>query len=353
MYALRYDLTVPLARYVAMHPELPFPFKRQQIGPVWRHEEPQSGRYREFIQADIDTVGSPYIEADAEIVNAIIYALDKIGITDYQIRINHRKLLSYVFEKNLGITKPVKVYRAIDKLDKIGLEGVRIELEKTGLRKPMVDRILELIEERAGYQALDNIFESLQKTASVHELEKDIRFFIELIEKQDKILFDLSLVRGLDYYTGVIFEVVTGKTRGSIAGGGRYDELIGLFRRGESIPATGGSIGFERVMNIIHGEKELEKKTVTSAIIINLDKKLWRQAWKIAEELRRKGVPVETDIMRRSQAKQKKRAQALGIRYMIFVGQKEMEKGVFTVYDRILGERKELSMDDIVSLIQK
>ena len=354
MYALRYDLTVPLARYISMHPEVPLPFKRHQIGLVWRHEEPQRGRYREFVQADIDTVGSPYIEADAEIINALVSAIEKIGVTDFKVRINHRGLLRMIFEKKIGLRNPLGIYRVIDKLDKMGIEGVGKELEKIGVTQDKIKMIMRVIETVVDSTSLNELDKLLPLNTDSKDLIKEIDFLISCLEKPGKIKLDLSMVRGLDYYTGVIFEFNVNGTGGqSIAGGGRYDNLIGLFNKGESIPATGGSLGFERIMNIILKKKGYAKKTSSTVFIVSLTDSARKEAWRTASKLRLSGVPVEVDLMRRNAKKQKKRVQALGIRYILYIGEKELADGKLVLYDRETGLRNEYTVDEIIDIVKK
>ncbi len=351
MYALRYDLTVPLARFVAMHPELPLPFKRYQIGLVWRHEEPQRGRYREFVQADVDIVGSGLPEADAEIMNVITHALEKVGLQDYVLRVNHRVLMKIIYEDKLGIRDPIEIYRVVDKLDKIGTDGVRKELEKRGINESIIDEILSLASIKVPMKKIDEIREIVRIQSSEYErVLSELSVISDLLRKPEKALLDLSLVRGLDYYTGPIFEVILEEgSPGSVAGGGRYDDLIGIFRKQGSLPATGGSIGVERVFDVLveRGLIKLNKKTVTDVMIVLLDEELRKEAWRVADKLRELGVKVEVDLLRRSPAKQRKRAQVLGIRYLLFVGKKEVEIGKYALYDRVTGERKILSIEEV------
>lgn len=343
-YALRYDLTVPLARYISNHPELQLPFKRHQISYVWRHEEPQRGRYREFLQADIDTVGSPYVEADAEIINAIDAFFNQLEIKNYLIRLNHRKLLALIFEEKFAANS-LQLLRTIDKLDKIGIEGVINELKKLGYSDNEVAWVASLIENRIPVSEADNAVKILR---SVNE--KTVPIFNDLIEisdlanHPDRLIFDMSLVRGLDYYTGPIFEVVLEDNfLGSLSGGGRYDNLIEKFG-GRPLPATGGSIGIERVIDIIINSKGIDaykaKKTV---LVIVVDKDAYKYAWRLTNDLRENGVSAEIDLMRRPIEKQKKRAQRSDIRFLVYVGKVEMGNNTITVYDTETNERKVLS----------
>lgn len=354
-YALRYDLTVPLARFIASHRDQPMPFKRYHIGPVWRHEEPQKGRYREFYQCDADIVGSPYPEADAEIIELTIDALKALGFKEgFRVRINDRRLLRGIFEQELGITDPLPVYRAIDKLDKIGLEGVEAELRKIGLRDDTIDKIKNIIGFRGEPdESLQWIEEKYSGNKLVSEAIEHLNSIIELVGGDGPVEIDLSLVRGLDYYTGPIVEVVLDRPRiGSVAGGGRYDNLIGMFT-GQPTPATGVSIGIERIIDagIELGIYSLSKKTLTQAQVIVLDHNYYSYAWRVASRLREAGVNTRIDLSRSSQKAQRKKAKRLGIRYLIFIGEKEAVNGKVTVYDSVTGERREVEFERIEMIL--
>ena len=353
MYALRYDLTVPLARFVAMHPEPPLPFKRGQISLVWRHEEPQRMRYREFLQADADIIGSPYPEADAEVLNVISRALRELGVGDFVARVNHRGLLYNLFEKELGLTNPIPVYRAIDKLDKIGEEGVRKELEKIGLSSTSVEKIMNIIKLRG---QPDTLLEKLQSTIGKKKPLDDLETIYNLSEHPDAFLLDISLVRGLDYYTGPIMEFgLKNAMSPSLAGGGRYDELIGLFRKAGTLPATGASIGVERVIDVLREKGVITTRKKTSSIVqvVYLTENLRHEAWRLATHLREEGIPSEIDLNRRNQTKQRKHAQKLGIRFVIILGENEVKTGKFTLYDRETGERIQSDIKSIINMLKR
>ncbi|MCE4602384.1 MAG: histidine--tRNA ligase [Desulfurococcales archaeon] len=349
-YALRYDLTVPMARFVATHRDIPMPFKRYHIGPVWRHEEPQKGRYREFYQCDADIVGSPHPEADAEIVELVIDVIRELGFTSgFKVRLNDRRLLRGIFEDELGLSNAIlPVYRAIDKLDKIGIDGVRSELQKIGLQESTVDKIVEIISIQGDPGKL--LGEVSKRYGDNHLVRDAIKYLERIIGLVDSssVVVDLSLVRGLDYYTGPILEVVLDKPRiGSVAGGGRYDGLIGIFA-GTQIPATGASIGIERIIDagLELGLYTLKQKTVTEAIVIVLDKEVYNYAWKVAKVLRKGGVKTRIDLSMSSPGVQRRKAQKLGIRLLVYVGAKEAEMGTVTIYDSISRERREVKLGE-------
>jgi len=355
-YALRYDLTVPLARFMANHQDLPLPFKRYHIGPVWRHEEPQRGRYREFYQSDADIVGSPYPEADAEIVMVVVDALRELGFKGgFRVRINDRRLLRGVFEEELGIENPGPVYRAIDKLDKIGVEGVKEELARTGLSQDKIKKILDIISiQGSPAETIQALRSKYGKNRLVTEALNHLEEMFGLLGQSPAIL-DMSLVRGLDYYTGPILEAVLDKPKiGSVAGGGRYDNLIGMFM-GKDLPATGASIGIERIIDagLELGIYKLDKKTITEVQVIVLDRSLYERAWKIADELRREGIRTRIDLSRLSQRAQRKKASRLNIPVLVFVGQQEAEKGVLTIYDTRRQERRIVPIEEAPETIRR
>ena len=350
-YALRYDLTVPLARYMATHKGTPLPFKRYHIAPVWRHEEPQRGRYREFYQCDADIVGSPYPEADAEIVNLTIDALAALGFKDgYTVRLNDRRLLRGVFEEELGIENPIPIYRAIDKLDKIGVEGVKAELAKAGASEALIEKIMSIIMVQGRpEEVLEEVSQRYGSNRNVSEAVSHLREMLGLIERPERVVVDMSLVRGLDYYTGPILEVVLREPRiGSVAGGGRYDDLIGLFL-GEKIPATGVSIGIERIIDagLELGLYTLDRKTVTQAQVVVLDREVYSYAWRVASALRKEGIPTRIDLGRTSSRVQRRKAQRLGVPVLVYIGRQEADRGEATVYSARCGTRRTVPLSSL------
>jgi len=357
-YALRYDLTVPLARFIANHQDIPLPFRRYHIGPVWRHEEPQRGRYREFYQCDADIVGSPYPEADAEIVNLAVDSIKALGFeAGFQVRVNDRRLLRGVYEVELGLENPLPVYRAVDKLDKIGIEGVRSELEKLGLASTTISRILDLLEVRMpiGEAVAELRGRYGGKNTHIDEALNHLEGMASLLHGDADIILDMSLVRGLDYYTGPILEVVLERPRiGSVAGGGRYDGLIGIFL-GKQIPATGVSIGIERIIDagIELGIYSLEKKTLTQVQVIVLDGDSFDYAWRVASMLREHGIRTRIDVSRASPKSQRKKARRLQVPLLAFIGSEEKARGEVTFYKPSTGERIRSKLEDAPSTALK
>ena len=359
-YALRYDLTVSLARFMASHPGIPSPFKRYHIGKVWRHEEPQKSRYREFYQCDVDVVNSPYPEADAEILNVIIDVMEEFNFTGYTIKLNDRRLLKGVFEEELGIKDPRPIYIIIDKLDKIGREGVLKQLKEKGLSEEKIAKIDELLSVRGEPDEMLKELESKyggNKSVStgINHLREMMPFLID----KSKVFFDLSLVRGLEYYTGPIFEVIVEKPRiGSLAGGGRYDNLIGMFT-GREMPATGTTLGVERIIDagLELGIFKADKKTSTEIYIVSIGESVRVNAWKLAGKLRKQGFNVQVDLMRRKLGSQKEHASKLKVPIIIFLGEKEVRENAVTIYSRELNVRKYVRSEELIrelkSLLRK
>jgi len=356
-YALRYDLTVPLARFLSHH-AIPLPFRRYHISRVWRHENPQRGRYREFWQCDVDIVGSPYPEADAEIVNVLSEAIENIGLKNFKIKLNDRRILAGIFEETLSLKNAILAYRVIDKLDRIGFEGVRKELSKTGYPNKVVEKIIETISiSGSPEKVLDEIEEMYGKNERVNEGIVHLKEMLDFLKYKDKTSIELSLVRGLDYYTGPIFEYVVEKPKiGSIAGGGRYDNLIEIYT-GKHIPSTGGSIGVERVIDagLELGIFKLSEKTYAKVYVLSLkhDKKTYLYALSVASMLRENGIPTHVDVMRRSEQAQRRYALKKGINIIVYVGPKEVSENKVTIYDRMRNLRKVVALEYMIDTIKE
>ncbi|MHA1632889.1 MAG: histidine--tRNA ligase [Candidatus Freyarchaeota archaeon] len=346
--ALRYDLTVPLARFVASHAP-PLPFKRYHIGRVWRHERPQRGRYREFWQCDADIVGSPYPEADAEVIDVMCEVMKALSYKRFRVRLNDRRMLRGVFEEELRISKygdekTLEVFRAIDKLDKIGREGVREELLRTGLKGGEVQKIMETVEVSGEpEETLQFVEERFGGNENVKAALSHLSGILDNLTHKGKVTVDLSMVRGLDYYTGPIFETYIEEPKiGALAGGGRYDDLIERYG-GPRTPSTGVSIGIERVIDagLELGMFSLNQKTKTKVFVVNMGLEQRGYARRVAEEIRKSGLTVQVDLMRRSYRKQLEYCDKKGIPYLVFIGDREMRTGTVTLYVKSTGERYE------------
>ncbi len=337
--ALRYDLTVPLARFIASH--LPtLPFKRYHIGRVWRHERPQKGRYREFWQCDADIVGSPYPEADAEVVDVACEVMSTLGYKSFKVRLNDRRLLRGVFEEEFhlsryGEDKVLEAFRIIDKLEKIGREAVEGELLRSGLKESEVKGIMEVVAVSGNPEGtLDELDRRFGENENVKVAISHLQGLLDASSHKRFLILDLSMVRGLDYYTGPIFEVYVDEPKiGALAGGGRYDDLIERYG-GPSTPSTGVSIGLERVIDaaLELGLLSMDRKTVTEVFVVSMDDEYRSYARKVAEEMRQEGIPVQVDLMNRNYKKQLDYCEKKGIRKLVFVGEQEASTGTVTLY---------------------
>lgn len=356
---LRYDLTVPLSRVVAMYPQIPKPFKRYQIQPVWRADKPQKGRFREFYQCDVDIVGSASMLADAEII-AIIYEILKIlRFEEFTIRVNSRKVLSGMVEvSGAGMDKEFDIYRAIDKLDKIGFEGVAEELRKLAIPEEAVGKLLDILKiEGTSAQRLDTAAGLLAGSAAgqqgVAELTALFQYLSRYQIPDSCYAFDICLARGLDYYTGPIYETVVEKPRiGSITGGGRYDNLIGLFS-GQSQPATGSSVGLERIITVM---EELEMfpphlNTSTRVLVTVFSEELLPYSIQIAGKLRQAGINTDLYTGVSKLRGQFGLANDKNIPLVVVAGPDEQAQGSANVKNMASGEQQTLPLDALVEHI--
>lgn len=353
---LRYDLTVPLARVVASNPNLPLPFKRYQIQNVWRYGDVSKGRLREFLQADIDIVGSQSMIADAEVIACAVSCFDSLGFKNFLVRINNRKILSALV-KFAGIEegKTLDVFRSIDKLEKIGEEKVKKELEEKGISQDSIKKIFDFIKIDEIPQKVFERIEELyfdEGKEGIEEL-KEIVFYLEQMKVKAKIKIDLSLARGLDYYTGPIFEISAEKGIGSIAGGGRYDKLIEIFA-GRKIPATGISLGIERIIEVMKKRKMLEeKKSSIKVFVATVNKEVLKKSLEIIQKLRENGIKTDFDLRERNLTRQLEYANSLGIPYVIIIGEKELSTKKFKIRDMQKKIEKEINLNEIIKILKK
>lgn len=344
---LRYDLTVPLSRFVAMHEnDIVLPFKRYHIAPVWRAEKPQRGRFREFIQCDADIVGSPSMLADAEGISVLADALHAIGLSQAVISINHRKLLEAMARlAGVPASHSGGVFRAIDKLDKIGADGVRAELMKSGVTDAAADKVLALVTEQGDAdELLDTAAKRLADIdggpEAVAELRDLARHLNNLGVHRHSWKIDLALARGIDYYTGPVCEARVETPRvGSIAGTGRYDGLIGTFL-GRQIPATGISLGFERIMEVVREYNLIDvPSAVADAFMVYLPDTV-ADASRIVRDLRDGGLRVDQSIIdNKGLGAQLKYADRRGIPYAIIPGSEELDRGEVSLKNLRSGEQ--------------
>lgn len=293
---LRYDLTMPLTRYFANNRQnLTFPFKAIQIDKVFRAERPQKGRLREFFQCDIDIIGDKSVNAEMELIAATTSALDNIGFSDFTVRINDRRILSdMILSAGFSQDDIASVCIIFDKLDKIGIDGVRAELEEKEYNLDVINKFIEIIQDAEG-DALMAAEKYCSNQDVVADLKKVIEFANNIADGKFKAVYDKSLVRGMGYYTGMVFEIVSPKFGSSVAGGGRYDDMIGKFL-GESVPAVGFSIGFERICAIMLEEKVEVPQKEKIILICNQDDDFAKVANKMRELV--KNGNIVTPLMR-------------------------------------------------------
>ncbi|HYP21457.1 MAG TPA: histidine--tRNA ligase [Chloroflexia bacterium] len=345
---MRYDLTVPLARVVAMHQnDLVFPWKRYQIGPVWRGDNPQFGRYREFYQCDIDIVGTASMLADAEVLSILAEAMTRLGFTGYRVLINNRKLLSGI-ARSAGVApeQAGTIFRAIDKLDKIGRDGVRAEMLRNGIEEVTAGRALDLY---LGGQGVSSFAENVallgelagplqgdaEATQGLQELRQVLDALSGMNVELDRFRIDTTLARGLSYYTGPVFEVVVDESKiGSLAGGGRYDELVGMFA-GRSIPTTGVAFGMERIVDVITSLGMYAPGSTPSQALVTVfdaSTQSTHASLGLASELRAAGIPCEVYLNPGDKlGKQFAYADKAGIRFALVLGPDELREGNVTV----------------------
>ncbi len=335
--ALRYDLTVPLARVVANNKnELPKFFKRYQIQPVWRADRPARGRFREFYQCDVDCIGSESLVVESEIISAASNILSKLGFTDFEVRINHRRLLSQMVE-DAGIENESDALVALDKLDKIGAEEVKKELVERGISEASADNFLTAVNGNTSNDDLDKVF----------------GFCRELPVKRDP-----TLARGLSYYTGTIMEIVLtdGDFKGSIGGGGRYDGLIGMFGK-EQIPACGFSLGLERILVVMEERgmfpPEIAESTPADVMVTIWNDDTVADSLKLAGELRKQGLRVTLYPEADKLGKQFKYADSIKVPFVCVLGETEIAEGKVTVKNLTSAEQRVVERDSVAKYIKE
>jgi histidyl-tRNA synthetase len=340
-YGLRFDLTVPLARFASATDE-PKPFKRYAIDNVWRKEEPQRGRFREFYQADADIIGSSSMRCEAELLSLATDICNTFGFNKPRIMLNNRKILDGV-AASVGVSedKKAEVFRILDKLDKVGEEEVEKMLRE--LLGDNADESLTII--RAGG---DN--EKKLELASKYSKEgaEELRQILELCKSEIEV--DLFLVRGLGYYTGPVFEVKLSDDIGTVLAGGRYDNLLGLY--GQAAPGVGISVGIERLITILLERDSSSKKTNTKVFVAAVKPDFYPNAVEVSKKLREAGIACETDLNERNLRKQFDNVNALAIPYVIILGEKEVQSGELTLRDMSSGNEEKLPLDKIIEKIK-
>jgi histidyl-tRNA synthetase len=351
--ALRYDLTIPFARYVAMnHGQLTLPFKRYQVQPVWRADRPQKGRYREFYQCDADVVGSTALVNEVEFANIYKDVFQKLGVA-VEIRINSRKVLAALAKLIDSASRLTDITVAIDKLDKIGLEKVKEELQQKGFAPGQIQTIEQ-------YLSVEG--DNTQKTASLQQLVgsipegaegvRELQYIMDRFTPAGpgtELLADFTLARGLNYYTGAIFEVKAKNVQmGSIGGGGRYDDLTGLFGV-PNVPGVGISFGVDRIYDVME-ELNLFPPAVqqgTKVLFFNLGEAESTQAYKLLQQLRAQGIAAEIFHENAKLDKQFKYAEKRKIPYIVIIGSRELEQSAAVVKNLDTGEQQSLSLEKL------
>lgn len=357
--ALKYDLTVPFARYVVQHQnDISFPFKRFQIQPVWRADRPQKGRYREFYQCDADIIGSDSLWNEVDLIQLFDEVLSNLGLQNFTIKINHRKILSGIAEL---IGKPemlIPITVAIDKLDKIGYEKVMEELSSKGLVKEELNLIKPLFELNGGNeQVLSDLKKFLASSKIALEGIKEVEFLLdstkELGLKKAKLELDVTLARGLDYYTGAIFEVESNEVKmGSICGGGRYADLTGIFGL-KNLSGVGISFGADRIYDVMESLDlfPTEIENAVELLIINFGDEYASLAYQTTKQLRQKGIVADYYPDAAKLKKQMKYANDKNIPFVILLGEEEMKQSNFTLKEMKTGEQSTVSIEEIEKMI--
>jgi len=351
--ALRYDLTVPFARYVAMnHQDIKYPFKRYQIQPVWRADRPQKGRYREFYQCDVDLVGSSSLLNEADLIQIYIRAFISLGIKDFTIRVNNRKLLLGMAELTSKPEDFMSMVISIDKLDKIGEEGVQKELREKGFKEEDLEVLSPFFRlEGSSEQKLEFIREKLFHTEQgklgileMQELWSLLRYSPQF---SSYINLDILLARGLNYYTGTIMEVLSPHAKGSLGGGGRYDDLTGIFGL-KGITGVGISFGADRIYDLMKDMDLFPKEPVSTQVFIgNFYPEAQQKAYETSIWIRELGISTEIYPDLTKLPKQLKYAAQREIPWVILLGEEEFLDGTYSLKDMNKGEQKRMDLEGL------
>lgn len=355
---LRYDLTVPFARYVVMHrEELQLPFKRYQIQPVWRADRPQKGRYREFYQCDADVVGSDSLLNEVELMQIVDTVFSRFGIR-VQIKINNRKILTGIAEVIGAADKIVDITVAIDKLDKIGIDNVNEELRQDGLSDAQIEKLQPIISlTGSNDEKLNTIAGVLAESETGLKGVEETRYILETLKTiglNNEIQLDLTLARGLNYYTGAIFEVKALDVQiGSITGGGRYDNLTGIFGM-PGLSGVGISFGADRIYDVLNTLDLYPKDSInaTQLLFINFGEKETAYCLPLVTKARQAGIRTEMFPDAAKMKKQMNYANAKQIPFVVLAGENEMNEGKVTLKNMITGEQQMVSGDELVAIVK-
>ena len=363
--ALRYDLTVPFARYVVQHQnEIDFPFKRYQIQPVWRADRPQKGRFREFYQCDADVVGSDSLWQEIEFIQLYDAVFTDLGIEGVTIKMNNRKILSGIAEVIGASDKLIDFTVALDKLDKIGEEGVRKEMLEKGISAEAINKVTPLFSFTGSFtEKLSELKKLLSESAEGLKGVKELEFIIDAIEslglKTASLDLDVTLARGLNYYTGAIFEVAAPPEvkLGSIGGGGRYDDLTGIFGL-KNISGVGISFGLDRIAIVLE-DLNLYPETIaetTKVFFVNFGNKEALYCYKTIQKLRENGVSAEiypdVQTSNKQMKKQLTYANKRAFPFVVLAGEEEVEKKQFTLKDMQTGEQQTVNFKELLKIVK-
>ena len=358
--ALRYDLTVPFARYVVQHQnEIDFPFKRYQMQPVWRADRPQKGRFREFYQCDADVVGSNSLWQEVEFVQLYDDVFTKLGLTEVTIKLNNRKILSGIAEIIGAKDKLIDFTVALDKLDKIGEQGVIDEMLSKGIAESAIEKVKPLFRlSGSNTEKLQQLKGMLQTSDQGKQGVEELEFVIQTIEElglqSAKVQIDVTLARGLNYYTGAIFEVAADNVKmGSIGGGGRYDDLTGIFDPKSNLGGIGISFGLDRIYLVLEELGLFKKVTLPKPVVLflNFGEKEALYCLKAIKKLREQNIKCELYPDSAKLKKQMNYADKRQIPYVVFVGESELQKNNFTVKEMVTGNQKECNFEELLAIV--
>ena len=359
--ALRYDLTVPFARFVVQHQnDLSFPFKRYQIQPVWRADRPQHGRYQEFYQCDADVVGSDSLIYEIDFVLLFDEILSNLKLPSFTIKINNRKILSGIAEVSGESDKLIDITVAIDKLDKIGEDGVIKELTEKGLSDKAIEKIRPLFSfSGSNEEKVKKMTEFLAESEIGLKGIQELQYIFDQINilglEKAEIEFDITLARGLNYYTGAIFEVkANGVKMGSICGGGRYDDLTGLFGM-NGMSGVGISFGADRIYDVLTELELFPKETDLglTLLFVNFGDKEQAHCLKLLKETRANGIDSEVYPSATKMQKQMKYANDRNVQYVAIIGEEEMTQGLIQLKNMETGDQEEMSIDELIFKLKK
>ncbi len=356
---LRYDLTVPFARYVVMHRnDIVFPFKRYQIQPVWRADRPQKGRYREFYQCDADVIGSDSLLNEVELVQLIDHVFTQLKIR-VAIKINNRKILAGIAEVIGEPEKIIDITIAIDKLDKIGLDGVIAELKEKGITDEAIEKLLPILQAQGNNsEKLATIAQVLKGNATGEKGVEEVNFILNTISSlaiNSSVELDLTLARGLNYYTGAIFEVkALDVAIGSISGGGRYDNLTGVFGM-DGTSGVGISFGADRIYDVMNQLNLYPEESIinTQVLFVNFGEKEAAHSLGIIAQLRKNNISAELYPECGKMKKQMGYANSHNIPYVAIIGESEMENNLVALKDMNNGEQKQVTTEELINILSK